>query len=41
MYLETSMPENLPWYERFGFRIYDRLELGYTLYFLKKEATVK
>lgn len=34
VYLETSTLQNLPWYERFGFHIYHKLELGYTLYFL-------
>jgi GNAT superfamily N-acetyltransferase len=34
VFLETSMVENLPWYQRFNFHIYDKLELGYTLYFL-------
>lgn len=36
VYLETPMLQNLPWYKRFNFAIYDRLELTYTLYFLKK-----
>lgn len=35
--LETSTISNLPWYERFGFEVYNRLELGYTLFFLKRE----
>jgi len=34
--LETSTLENLPWYEKFGFEIYDELDLGYRLYFLKR-----
>ena len=38
VYLETSTPENLPWYEDFGFRIYSDLDLGYKLYFLKRES---
>lgn len=37
VYLETSTLRNLPWYERYGFRIYSELDLGYKLYFLKKE----
>jgi ribosomal protein S18 acetylase RimI-like enzyme len=37
LYLETSTIRNLPWYERFGFQIYDQLDLGYTLYFLKRK----
>ena len=34
VFLETSIPQNIAWYERFGFKVYDTLELGYTLYFL-------
>jgi len=34
--LETSTVRNIPWYEKFGFQIYDQLNLGYTLFFLKK-----
>ena len=37
VFLETSTLKNRPWYERFGFEVYDKLELGYTLYFLKKD----
>jgi len=33
--LETSTVKNLPWYEKYGFKQYDQLNLGYTLYFLK------
>ena len=36
VYLETSTPENLSWYKRFGFEIYDRLLLGYTLFFFRR-----
>jgi ribosomal protein S18 acetylase RimI-like enzyme len=36
MYLETSTVPNIPWYQSFGFEIYDELDLGYTLYFLKR-----
>jgi GNAT superfamily N-acetyltransferase len=35
VYLETSTLENLPWYESFGFEIYDQLLLDHTLFFLK------
>lgn len=34
--LETSTLRNIPWYQRFGFELYNELDLGYTLYFLKK-----
>lgn len=37
VYLETSVKENLPWYERFGFTIYGTLEMGeHTLYFMRR-----
>ena len=35
--LETSTLQNLPWYEHFGFKVYNQLDLGYTLFFLKRE----
>ncbi len=35
--LETSTLKNIPWYEKFGFKIYNELDLGYRLFFLKKE----
>ncbi|MEO3404979.1 GNAT family N-acetyltransferase [Mucilaginibacter sp. CAU 1740] len=35
-FLETSTPENIPWYERFNFKIYEQLDLSYILYFLKQ-----
>lgn len=34
--LETSTDRNLPWYKKFGFDVYDELDLGYRLYFLKR-----
>lgn len=37
VYLETSTLRNIPWYESFGFFTYNQLELGYTLFFLKRE----
>ena len=36
--LETSNKSNLPWYEKFGFKIYAEEDLGHTLYFLKRET---
>ncbi len=35
--LETSTLKNIPWYESFGFKIYNELDLGYKLFFMKKE----
>jgi GNAT superfamily N-acetyltransferase len=34
--LETSTLKNIPWYEKFGFSIYNKLDLSYTLYFLER-----
>jgi GNAT superfamily N-acetyltransferase len=41
VYLETSTLQNLPWYERFGFEIYNKLEMSYTLFFLRREPYKK
>lgn len=35
--LETSTLKNLPWYQKFGFTIYNELNLGYKLFFLKRQ----
>ena len=37
IYLETSILKNLPWYKKYGFQIYNELELSYKLFFLKRE----
>lgn len=37
IYLETSTLKNIPWYKKFGFDIYNELDLGYNLFFLKKD----
>lgn len=37
IYLETSMEQNLPFYERAGFKIFNNIEFDYNLYMLKKE----
>lgn len=37
IFLETSTEKNIPWYKKFGFTIYNKLDLGYDLYFLKRE----
>jgi ribosomal protein S18 acetylase RimI-like enzyme len=37
IYLETSTIKNLPWYKKFGFEIYNELDLSYKLFFLKRE----
>jgi ribosomal protein S18 acetylase RimI-like enzyme len=36
VYLETSTLENIPWYQKFGFRVYAELDFGYTLFLLKR-----
>lgn len=35
IFLETSTIKNIPWYEKFGFTVYNQLDLGYQLFFLK------
>ena len=35
IYLETSTLKNIPWYEKFGFMIYDKLDFGYELFCMK------
>jgi hypothetical protein len=37
IYLETSTLKNIPWYEKFGFTVYDKLDFGYELFRMKKE----
>lgn len=37
IYLETSTLKNLPWYKKFGFHIYNELDLSYKLFFLKRD----
>ena len=34
--LETSNPRNLSWYKKFDFEIYDNLNFGFPLHFLKR-----
>lgn len=38
IFLETSVLKNITWYEKFGFRIYHELNLGYKLYFMKMDT---
>lgn len=37
IYLETSTVKNLPWYEKFGFEVYNEQNLTYHLYFFKRD----
>jgi hypothetical protein len=36
IYLETSTIKNIPWYEKFGFSIYNQLDFGYKLFLLRR-----
>ncbi len=36
IYLETSTQKNIPFYQKFGFEIFQSLNLNYTLYHLRK-----
>lgn len=35
--LETSTQKNIPWYQKFGFSIYQELNFGYKLFCMKRE----
>lgn len=37
LFLETSTLKNIPWYTKFGFKVYSELDLSYKLFFLKKD----
>jgi hypothetical protein len=37
LFLETSTQKNIPWYQSFGFSIYNQITLGYSLFFLKRQ----
>ncbi len=37
IYLETSMPENIQFYKKFGFKVYKELDFGYKLYLIKRD----
>ncbi|HSH64266.1 MAG TPA: GNAT family N-acetyltransferase [Bacteroidia bacterium] len=37
IYLETSMPENIRFYNKLGFNIYKELDFGHTLFLIKRE----
>ena len=37
IYLETSTVKNLPWYSKYGFKVYSEQDLSYLLYFLKRD----
>jgi GNAT superfamily N-acetyltransferase len=36
IYLETSVERNLPFYQKFGFEIFQSLDLSYKLYHLRR-----
>jgi ribosomal protein S18 acetylase RimI-like enzyme len=38
IYLETSTIKNLPWYEKFGFEVYNEQDLTYHLYFFRRNV---
>lgn len=39
IFLETSTVQNLTWYRRFGFEVYNKLTFTYTLHFLKRNMS--
>ncbi|QHT68487.1 GNAT family N-acetyltransferase [Rhodocytophaga rosea] len=36
IYLETSSSDNVRFYQKFGFEVYNQLQFGYTLYAMRK-----
>ena len=36
IYLETSMTENIFFYQKFGFEVYNELDFGHTLFLVKR-----
>jgi len=38
LYLETSMPDNVPFYQKYGFEVYNQLNFGHTLYCMRKTS---
>lgn len=38
VYLETSVLKNVGWYEKMGFEQFEELDMGYRLFFLRKEC---
>jgi len=36
IYLETSTLKNIPWYEKLGFAVYNKVNFGYELFCMKK-----
>ena len=40
IYLETSTIKNIPWYEKFGFSIYNELDFGYKLFLLRRSEEI-
>jgi ribosomal protein S18 acetylase RimI-like enzyme len=38
VYLETSMTENLPFYKKMDFEVFNKIELSYTIYMLRRMA---
>lgn len=37
IYLETSMPENVAFYKKFGFEVYRELDFGHTLFLIRRD----
>jgi len=39
VYLETSAGRNISFYQKFGFQVFHQIDLGYSLFFLKRYAS--
>lgn len=40
LYLETSTLQNIPWYEKHGFETYQKIDLSYELFMLRKPLPI-
>ncbi|MTI29772.1 GNAT family N-acetyltransferase [Xanthovirga aplysinae] len=40
IYLETSTLTNIPWYQKNGFEIFEKIDLGYELFLLKRDKGI-
>lgn len=41
IYLETSVNRNLAWYKKYGFEIFQTLNLSYTIYMLRRVTSIQ
>lgn len=40
LYLETSTSRNIPWYKKYGFETYQKIDLSYKLFMLRRQLPI-